>query len=132
MVHGALPGGGSRALAELIDKHGEAIEATLASFGVDLYDVFRGDVLPSKVFRLLKWSPPDSPWRASVNGGVDRLGWTGGAAPVMADVWDVLAAVNTKQGKEPPRHPRGGKAGKAAKNLGSMFNTMKSKGRSDG
>lgn len=132
MVHGALPGGGSRALAELIDKHGEAIEATLAGFGVDLYDVIRGDVPPTKVFRLLKWSPPDSPWRASVNGGIDRLGWTGGAAPVVADLFDALVAVNTPKGKEPVKHPRGGKGRKAASNLGQVFTNMKSKGRGHG
>ena len=130
MVHGALPGGGSRALAELIDKHGEAIEATLATFGVDLYDVYRGDVPPSKVFRLLKWSAPDSPFRASVAGGPDRLGWTGPMS-LLADLWDILAAVNTPQGKKQVTHPRfgGGKSGGTP--LGQMMK-KRTKGRGDG
>jgi hypothetical protein len=93
--------------------------------------VIRGDVPPSKVLRMLRWSPVDSPFRASVAGGPDRLGW-GGPMGVMADVWDVLVAVNTEKGKNPPSHPRYGKA-KGGTSLGQMMkNRLGSKGRGNG
>lgn len=93
--------------------------------------MIRGDVPPSKVLRLLKWSPVDSPWRASVNGGISRLGWTGGAMPGMADLWDLLAALHTPKNGTPSTHPRWGKASQGAISLGQMFKNRKTKGRGD-
>lgn len=123
MVHGALQPGGSGALAELIDKHGEAVEATLAAAGVDLYDVLRGEVPAAKAMRLLRWSPPGSAFRASIAGGPDHMLYLGGGH-LVANVFDVIAAANTVQGKKPPTHPRPGGRQKQGRTLTNLMSTM--------
>ena len=73
--------GGSLGLAELIDSHGEAIEADLqAHYGLDLNDVYRDPddprwLSPARVHRLLHWVPDDGAFAASVQGGRAHLGW---------------------------------------------------------
>lgn len=108
MVHGEEPAGGTESLAELIDDHGEAIEADLQRFyGVDLLDVFRPDsrLTPAKVLRLLSQLDAESCTVAEMAGNRELRGWTPDRA-ILADLWDLIAAVNTPPKKRPPKYPR--------------------------
>ena len=68
MVHGAVQGGGSYGLAELLDtrapdgeSYGEAVEADLKRyFGERLSDWVRGDLSPRYVLNLIDKLPDDS------------------------------------------------------------------------
>lgn len=70
--------GGSRALAELIDKHGEAILANLLSeYGVDLRDLFSEEnpLSPKYVLSLIIQLPTNGAFYASRRGGIQFRGW---------------------------------------------------------
>ena len=110
MVHGAESTGGTEGLAGLIDDYGEAIEADLQEyFGLDLLDVFRPDgrLTPGKVLRLLSQLGVESRTVAEMAGNRDLRGWTQDRA-ILADLWDLIAAVNTPPKKRRPRYPRPG------------------------
>lgn len=81
MVHGEVRRGGSVALVELIDRHGEAIEWDLRQTGVDVRDVFRpgggaSKLTPRQVLSFVSRLGPGSVLYAEVNGlGVEGVGW---------------------------------------------------------
>lgn len=76
-MDGRVPVGGSRALAGLIDKHGEAILADLLLYyGVDLRDLFSENSLsPRYVLTLILHLPTDGAFYASRRGGQEFRGW---------------------------------------------------------
>ncbi|QFP95092.1 tail assembly chaperone [Gordonia phage MinecraftSteve] len=70
--------GGSRVLAELIDKHGGAILSDLLhEYGVDLRDMFDDDTIlsPRYVLNLIVNLPETSAFYASRRGGHQYRGW---------------------------------------------------------
>lgn len=88
------------------DGHGEAIEADLQrEYGLDLLDVFRGTLSPAKVMRLLGQLDERSALFASLAGNPEFRGWTP-ETRILADVWDLLARVNTGEKRKPPSYPR--------------------------
>lgn len=110
MVHGAARRGGSLGLADLIDRHGEAIAAELARIGLDILDLYRtgpdgGPVLsPRRVWRVLRWSPIDGPFVASLRGGPQWLGWDR-RMQALADLWNLTAAGLVGAKRTPPKYP---------------------------
>lgn len=101
-------GGGSLALAELIDLHGSALAGDFASeYGLRLADVVF-DRPPREVLALVEGLPDTSRFAAHSLGGDERwrefLGW-GRDRHMVADLWDVHVAANTSKGK-PPAYPR--------------------------
>src|SRR5690606_23624409 len=84
-VHGERTAGGSLALAELIEQHGEAIAADWARFYNEPHferSVLRslldadGEWTPGEVLVRTKWLPEDSAFRASLAGGPEHIGWS--------------------------------------------------------
>lgn len=72
------PSGGSRVLAGLIDKHGEAIFSDLLHYyQVDLRDLFSENtwLSPRIVLALIIWLPSEGAFYASRRGGPQFLGW---------------------------------------------------------
>ncbi|AHJ86392.1 tail assembly chaperone [Mycobacterium phage 40AC] len=82
--------GGSRVLAGLIDKHGEAILSDLLHYyRVDIRDLFSEEnpLSPRYVLALIVWLPTDSAFAASCRGGPQFRGWD-------ADRYAMVSAVN--------------------------------------
>ncbi|APC43176.1 tail assembly chaperone [Mycobacterium phage Jaan] len=82
--------GGSRVLAGLIDKHGEAILSDLLHhYQVDLRELFSevAPLSPRYVLSLIMHLPTDGAFYASRRGGVQFRGWD-------ADRYALVAAVN--------------------------------------
>lgn len=84
----------------------------LSRAGLDLWDVVADLVSdrprrsPGYVLALLGWIPEDGATIASMRGGRHWLGWTR-AVDVVADTWDLHAAVAVAGGKKkPPTYPR--------------------------
>lgn len=103
--------GGIRGLAALLTEHGEAIEADLTEYyGVDLADVFRGRLSWRRLGVLIRGLPVESRLTATLphveadddDGPVAR--WTH-AEYLMADLYDLLLAVNSSQ-EQPKPYPR--------------------------
>jgi hypothetical protein len=71
------PGGGSIALARLIDQAGEAILADLqAEYGLNLVDIVRtGSHDPATILVLIKQFPLGSRTVAALRGGEQFIGW---------------------------------------------------------
>lgn len=69
-------GGGSEAVAEIIDEYGEALERDLLYYyNVDIYDVVLGKVHPRRVLNLVRRLPEDSVTKGLASGGEDFIGW---------------------------------------------------------
>lgn len=78
-MDGNVSAGGSRVLAELIDKHGEAILSDFEHYypNVDLLDLFAEEspLSPRYVLSLIIWLPTDTALAASRRGGPQFRGW---------------------------------------------------------
>lgn len=77
-MDGDHPAGGSRVLAELIDKYGEVlIPDLLSEYGVDLRDLFRPSwpLSPRYVLSLVLALPMGSAFTAERRGGQQFRGW---------------------------------------------------------
>ncbi|AGR46439.1 tail assembly chaperone [Mycobacterium phage Odin] len=86
--------GGSRVLAELIDKHGGAILCDLLQyFRVDLRDLFRDEdpLSPRFVLALVLCLPKDGAFYASRRGGQQYRGWDEDRY-ALADIYDAVQA----------------------------------------
>ena len=102
---GDRQGGGSLALGELIDKHGTALVSDFRRYhGVWLWDAI-DEVPPRILLALVEGLPDTSAYAASTQGGREYQGW-GVDRHMAANLWDLLAAVNTDPKKRPPQHPR--------------------------
>jgi hypothetical protein len=87
-AHWAVAGGIAR-LAALIEQHGEAVEADLAFRGIDLRDLWRGDLTWRRLAVLVAALPPESATKAAAR---DAL------SPAQ------LAALPTRSGHGPWSH----------------------------
>lgn len=90
---GGITAGGSRALAELIDKYGGAIFPDLLErYGVDLRDLFRdeSDLDPRTALSLVNHLSFDSAYIAELRGGPQFRGWN-------ADRYLNVAQVNAQR-----------------------------------
>lgn len=88
--------GGSRVLAELIDKHGGAILSDLLQYyGIDLRDLFRkkAPLSPIFVLALIVNLPKEGAFYASRRGGQQYRGWTEDRY-ALADLIDSVRAGN--------------------------------------
>lgn len=77
-MDGVEPAGGSRALAQLIDEHGEVlIPDLLHYYGVDIRDLFHPEkpLSPKYVLSLVMYLPLESAFMASRRGGQEFRGW---------------------------------------------------------
>lgn len=107
-------GGGSGALRELIDEHGDALVYDFrAELGLHLPEVIVEGWDPSYLLTLIGGLPDTSCFVASVRAGDDPEGWRkfrgwGVDRQLAADHWDLAAAlgVGGKGRKKPPRYPR--------------------------
>ncbi|QHJ86534.1 tail assembly chaperone [Mycobacterium phage Mabel] len=106
--------GGSKALAGLIDKHGEAIFADLLHYyRVDLRDLFSDEskFSPRMILALILWLPTDSAFYASRQGGPQYMGWDPDRYAAVAAVNALLAnnhihaLVNRDPKKPKPKAP---------------------------
>jgi hypothetical protein len=104
-------GGGSLALAELIDKHGTALVADfLSEYGVRLVDVVF-EWPAREVLALVEGLPDNKVFAAYLAGGAkwrEFHGW-GKDRHVAADRWDAavsLAFSTAGSKKKPPTYPR--------------------------
>lgn len=71
--------GGSGRLAELIDEHGELIQADFFQFyGLHLRKLLvdGGGMSPREILSLINSLPPDSRYVAQCRGGLEFWGWT--------------------------------------------------------
>ncbi|AAC18466.2 tail assembly chaperone [Mycobacterium phage Lakes] len=88
--------GGSRALAELIDKFGGAILSDLSEYhGVDLRDLFRDEdpLSPRYVLNLVIHLPKTGAFYAERRGGQQYRGWDEDRY-ALADIYDAVQAGN--------------------------------------
>ncbi|ALF02166.1 tail assembly chaperone [Mycobacterium phage LadyBird] len=88
--------GGSRALAELIDKFGGALLADLRQYyQVDLRDLFRDEdpLTPRFVLVLVLCLPKDGAFYAARRGGMQYRGWDEDRY-ALADIYDAINAGN--------------------------------------
>lgn len=106
--------GGSRVLAGLIDKHGEAILSDfLAYYRLDLRELFSEDapLSPRYVLALLLHLPPDGALAASRQGGLEYRGWDASTYALAAMVNSqrfgnhILLMVNRDPKKPKPKPP---------------------------
>lgn len=106
--------GGSRVLAELIDKHGEAILSDLLHYyRVDLRDLFSGDgsLSPRYLLALIFQLPTDGAFYASRQGGIQFRGWDAGRYALVAQVNaqratnHILMMVNRDPKRSKPKPP---------------------------
>ena len=101
-------GGGSLALAELIDEHGGVLVADFADhYGLRLADVVLG-WSPREVLALVEGLPEGCRFHAQVAGGDkwrEFVGW-GKDRHMAADMFDLFVQVNTDSKKKPFRYPR--------------------------
>lgn len=134
------PAGGSRALAELIDKHGSALAFDFQHlFGVSLVDVIAdlcsGEPAtdPRYWLALIGELPADSAFAASFQGGHEYRGWDM-KTYLLASIFDAVQ-VNTvsnarvagaKKVKDPPPWPRPGKKHKDPSGGTTMASIIKS------
>lgn len=74
-VHGT---GGSFGLSELISAgHGDALRADMQRYyGIDVVDIWRGTLPPSRVYALAEYLPSDGALRAELSGGMHLRDWT--------------------------------------------------------
>lgn len=103
---GAREGGGSFALAELIDKHGSALLSDFQAY----YQLELGQVVldrsPDYVLALIEGLPDNLAFAAAMRGGRQFRGW-GQDRNMLADLWDLTAAVGMAGSKKkPPKFPR--------------------------
>lgn len=94
-------------LVDLLDKHGEAIEADLRRhYGVRVRDLFAvdSDLTPREVMSYLIHAPEDSAYHAELRGGQQFRGWTSDRY-LLASILDVLQGANYQRsggkGKKP-------------------------------
>jgi len=106
--------GGSRVLAELIDKHGEAILSDLLLYyRVDLRDLFDdvSPLSPRYVLALIFQLPTDGAFHASRQGGPQFRGWDAGRYALVAQVNaqrstnHILMMVNRDPKRAKPKPP---------------------------
>ncbi|QDH47843.1 tail assembly chaperone [Mycobacterium phage Benvolio] len=107
--------GGSRALAELIDKFGGALLADLLQYyRVDLRDLFRDEdpLTPRFVLALVLCLPKDGAFYAERRGGQQYRGWDEDRH-ALADIYDavqagnhILMMVNRDPNKPKPKAPK--------------------------
>lgn len=115
-MDGSYPAGGSRELAQLIDKYGEILLPELKHhFGIDLRDLFLDDcpMSPRFVLAHIKILPVGSAFVAEVRGGQEFRGWDEDRYQ-MAALIDairilqyifVLANIDPKKKKPKPPEP---------------------------
>ena len=111
-----LTAGGILELCDLVDEHGDELEADFAQFynGLDIADVWRGQLSPRRVLVLAGQlgTIPGSRFRAATLGGSDWLGWSP-EARLLADLVDAVvdnSVVTVKSAggktKRPEPYPR--------------------------
>jgi hypothetical protein len=84
--------GGIRRICDLVDEHGEAIEADLTEFyNLDIADVWRGLLSPRRALVLVGQlgSIPGSRFRGASLGGPEFVGWSRDVG-MLADIFDAL------------------------------------------
>lgn len=104
---GDRPGGTAAAAAEL-KAHRGAIEYDLLTLaGLTTEDVGGGLTWPA-LWSFITHLPPSSAWYRETR--PEEAAWANGyrLAGILADLYDLLAAVHTKEGRTPPRYPRPG------------------------
>ena len=106
--------GGSRALAQLIDEHGEALVSDLLHYyGVDLRDLFSDSapLSPRYLLCLVLNLPTDSAFYASRLGGPQYRGWDAGRYALVGLLNaqnvnnHILSMVNRDPKKPKPKPP---------------------------
>lgn len=109
------PAGGSRVLAKLIDKHGEAILSDLLHYyRVDLRDLFSDDnpLSPRYVLALIIHLPTNGAFYASRRGGPQFRGWDEDRYALVSAVNAInttnfiLAMANRDPSKSKPKAPK--------------------------
>ncbi len=106
-----VPGGGSFALRQLIDSHGDEIAADLLEvYGVDLRDVFT--LSPKWLLTLITQLPAGSRFYAARRGGVQFRGWDENRYLMAAVVnsirvlqWTYVASKSKRKPPEPEMVP---------------------------
>lgn len=100
--------GGTAAAALIVREHRTAIEYDLLTLtGYTLDDV--GERLTwCSLFSFIKHLPPSSAYFREEY--PEEAAWLNGwrNAAILADLWDLTAAINAKRDKEPPKYPRPG------------------------
>lgn len=101
--------GGSAGLAELIDKHGEALYADLLFYyKTDLVEVVKGvGPAPSLLLAQIRRLPDTSLTAAMIRGGREHFGW-GVDRHILADIYDSQNQTTRAAGnwaKKPPDIP---------------------------
>ena len=95
--------GGRASLHELLNEHGEAIEADLQrTYGVDLRDVGTPDLTWRRLRVLIQHLPADSALSRSVHG--DAVEW-GASEHLLANIFDAISAL-VWQGGNPKKNPK--------------------------
>lgn len=107
--------GGIAQLCDLVDEHGDALEADFQQFyRLDLADVWRGAMSPRRALVLAEQLAyePHSRYRAFALGGPEYIGWDR-LAPQLAELIDAtnlgtVVAIKAAGGKSeaPPPYPR--------------------------
>lgn len=120
--HRAVAGGICR-LAALIDQHGGAVEADLAFRGIDLRDLWRGDLTWRRLAVLVAALPPESATKTAIRDSMTpeqlaSLPTSSGHGPwsnselLLAAVVDRLSLLlwqnSRSKSKQPPPIPRPG------------------------
>lgn len=109
-------GGGSLALADLIDKYGEYIYFDLHHYcgGLNLVDLVRdgSGYSPRQILWLINGLPTESATKSEIQGGQHYRGWTVNSY-LIANVADAVrentwhrSAINTEKGKKTPEEPK--------------------------
>jgi hypothetical protein len=109
-VDGVHAGGGSKGLAELIDKYGECILADFQSeYGVNLVEEIRAGMSPAQIISLIRQLPMESRTIAQLRGGDDFRGW-GIDRYMLAQLLDAVQgttyAVVASNSKKKPKAPK--------------------------
>lgn len=110
---GGDPAGGSYALAELIDDHGEEIYADLLeTYKINLVDALSGQsgLSPKQILVLIKQLSPASRTVAVLRGGGLFLGWDADRY-MLATLIDAVqmcthAVIAANSGKKKPKAPK--------------------------
>lgn len=95
--------GGIFGLVDLLEEHGEAIEADLLRYyQVDVADLFSGDLSPRRVLALIRHLPRDAATKREVAGDVTAWGET---EHLLALAIDTLNVANWQRAGD-KRNPR--------------------------
>lgn len=107
-MDGGDPGGGSQGLAELIDRHGEALLADFERYYTGLPELMRSGASPRYLLSLIRQLPMESNTTAQMRGGEEFRGW-GVDQYLLANLTDAvnaatyaIVASNSKSKPKPP------------------------------